>query len=547
LTYSAETINILKIFTKPQQCDLTTLRNKTVTKIYPVAGGKGGIGKSFITANLGWLLAKNKKKVLLIDLDLGSANLHTMLGIQEPGAGLSDFLNKKATLIETVISCQIPGLFLLSAKGGSMEAANLPYAQTQKVINMITKLPFDFILLDLGAGTNFNTLDFSLTSKEVILIFNPEPTSIESGIRFIETVYYRKLKQLFKHHRINTIVKSFDKSTPSLTDIINVLAADMKNNGRALFEILEKISFKLIINQTRNQKSSHIGEALLKLCQRHFYSRFELIGTLEHEEKIMDAIISKQLFVKGFPRSRATYDLLKIAQHLSNPKDINSTQVKPFWNRDHYEVLDIHPDTSMNDIEQAYKSIESLYQDNPLVVDAFFTGEEKNSILEKIDTAGKTLCDPFKKRDYDRFVLKRDTGTTDNKSSLGEEKSPKVDTQSSPNKTARSPHPSQPVKQNKPEVIELIRKISSQHIISGDDLKNLRNISGLTTENVFEKTRIGATTLKVIEEDQFDALPPLIYLKGFLKAYAQTLQLPVAAVVDGYLKNIEKNTVTGHP
>ena len=85
--------------------------------IYPVAGGKGGIGKSFITANLGCLLAGGSKTVLLSDFDLGSANLHTLLGIEDPGAGLNNFLNKTLPDLQAaVVPCSVPSLFLLSAR-----------------------------------------------------------------------------------------------------------------------------------------------------------------------------------------------------------------------------------------------------------------------------------------------------------------------------------------------------------------------------------------------------------------------------------------------
>jgi len=88
--------------------------------------------------------------------------------------------------------------------------------------------------------------------------------------------------------------------------------------------------------------------------------------------------------------------------------------------------------------------------------------------------------------------------------------------------------------------MELFKKITGQHVISGLDLKAFRKASGINIETLFQKTRVGMTTLKTIEEDRFEALPPLIYLKGFLKAYAQALRLPAGAVVEGYLRNIEK-------
>ncbi|MEW6077749.1 MAG: helix-turn-helix domain-containing protein [Thermodesulfobacteriota bacterium] len=509
--------------------------------IFPVAGGKGGIGKSFISANLGWLLAKENKTVLLADLDLGSANLHTMMGIQDPGTGLNHFLNKTSSdLMETIIPCQIPGLSLLSSKKCSMEAANLPFPQIQKIINAITRLPFDIIFLDLGAGTHFNTLDFFLTSTDVILIFTQEPTSIESGIRFIETVYYRKIKHLFKQNHINAIIKNTDNpSAPSLSNIINLLAGGAQNDSLDLRQCLEKISFKIIINQARHHNGYQVGEALVKLCQRHFYSRFELIGVIDYDEKVLDAIVAKQLFVKKFPRSRTTYDLVKTAHNLVSVR--NKTAVPPiksFCDRNFYEILEIHPETLSVDVRQAYQSMKSLYRDIPMVTDAFFTSEERDRILETIDAAGEVLSDPNKRTEYDRLLSKGHPITVNGGDRGVGSRLPEHDPVTAPPEKPPESAPPQPPNVNESEAMQLIEKISAQQIISGLDLKTLRNAWGISMESIFEKTRIGVATLKIIEEDQFDALPPLIYLKGFLRAYAQALRLPAGTVVDGYLKSI---------
>ena len=142
-------------------------------EIYSIGGGKGGVGKSFISANLGALFAQRGKKVVLIDLDLGASNLHTLLGIKDAKSGINSFLNKTVKELESVaVPTNLSNLFLISSMHCSMEIANLFYAQKLKIINAIKKLPFDYILLDLGNGTNFNNLDFFLTSKEGIFIYS---------------------------------------------------------------------------------------------------------------------------------------------------------------------------------------------------------------------------------------------------------------------------------------------------------------------------------------------------------------------------------------
>ncbi|MDY6905614.1 MAG: AAA family ATPase [Thermodesulfobacteriota bacterium] len=286
-----------------------------MTIIHPFAGGKGGIGKTFITANLGYLLAKKGYQVLLADLDLGGSNLHTLLDIQNPQTGLNDFLTKATdNLNDTIVNCPIPGLSLLSSKNCSMEIANLYYGQKQKIIREIKKLPYDFILLDLGAGTNFNTLDFFLISSDTVLIFTPEPTSIETGVRFIKAAYYRKLKQVMKKHGLEGILKeTATDSGKTSADIIKLLIREDPANETILKEHLQQIRFRFIVNQVRKHKKKYVGETLIKLCKRHFFSDFQFLGNVTYDERVYESILSKQIFISKFPYTRTSEELTRLA------------------------------------------------------------------------------------------------------------------------------------------------------------------------------------------------------------------------------------------
>ena len=163
--------------------------------IWAVGGGKGGVGKSLITANLSICLALMGYKVVAIDLDLGGANLHTCLGVPIPEKTLSDFFSKKvAHFSELLTPTPISNLMVISGAQDDVSVANLKQFHRSKVIAQLTELDADYILLDLGAGTAINTLDFFITADQGILTVLPEPTSIENTYRFIKAVYHRKLK-----------------------------------------------------------------------------------------------------------------------------------------------------------------------------------------------------------------------------------------------------------------------------------------------------------------------------------------------------------------
>lgn len=304
-----------------------------MTEIYPIGGGKGGVGKSFITVSLGALIAKWGKKVVVIDLDLGASNLHTLLGMKSPETGINSFLNKTVKdLQRTAVPTIIPNLFLISSSHCSMEIANLFYAHKLKIIDAIKKLPFDYIFLDLGPGTNFNTLDFFLTSEQGILICTPEPTSIENSFRFIKTVYFRKLKQIAKRSAFNSIFKStsLDLNKPETMphDIIEIVLKHNPDKEAHFRDQLGEFRFKLIFNQFRKNIDATLGDQFQNVCNRHFYSSFEFLGNVSYDSRIHDSVFSKTLFIHKYPHTQSCADLKKIVEKMTNNKHQRVSQKK---------------------------------------------------------------------------------------------------------------------------------------------------------------------------------------------------------------------------
>ena len=157
--------------------------------IIAIGGGKGGIGKSLLAANMGVHLVRNGKRAVLVDADLGGANLHTCIGIKPPEITLSDFVNRKVDVLEDVVSeTGIPGLGLVSGALDFLGAANPKYTQKLRLLREIARLDVDYVIVDLGGGTGFNILDFFLIADHGILTVIPEPTSIENAYRFFPSI-----------------------------------------------------------------------------------------------------------------------------------------------------------------------------------------------------------------------------------------------------------------------------------------------------------------------------------------------------------------------
>ncbi len=198
-------------------------------RIIAVGGGKGGVGKSLVTSSLGISLAQHGQRVVVIDADLGGANLHTCLGLSTPARTLSDFIARRVESIEDVVlETGVKDLGLISGAHDHLTASNLKYFQKTRLLSRIATVDADYILLDIGAGISFNIVDFFLIAEQGLLIVIPEPSSIENAYRFLKMSFFRHLWRGLKASPARKVVEQ---------------AMDQKNNVgiRTPFDLLEAV------------------------------------------------------------------------------------------------------------------------------------------------------------------------------------------------------------------------------------------------------------------------------------------------------------------
>ncbi len=166
-------------------------------KIIAIGGAKGGVGKSIFAANLGTFLARKGKKVILLDLDLGGANLHLYMGVWALKHRINDFLDKKVAGLEE-IAVQTPhGPLLIGGGSSRLGAPNLPFVRKLKLIRAVKKLAADHVIIDLGGDTSFNILDFYLAADTGLVMTTCDPASYLDAYTFIKMGLYRRLARLF--------------------------------------------------------------------------------------------------------------------------------------------------------------------------------------------------------------------------------------------------------------------------------------------------------------------------------------------------------------
>lgn len=298
-------------------------QGKRRQKIWAIGGGKGGVGKSLVTANLSICLALMGHKVAAIDLDLGGANLHTCLGVPIPEKTLSDYLSKKVrTLNELLTPTAINNLFLISGAQDDLGIANLKHMHKTKLLSQLTELDVDYVLLDLGAGTTFNTIDFFISADQGIITTLPEPTSIENSYRFIKSVYLRKLKLAEELLEITPLIdeamnaKLSQNSTPA--DLIARIIEINPIIGQKLRSEVSKLQPKLIINQVRTQADIDIGFSMKLICKKYFGINLDYVGYLDYDATVWQSVKKRKPLLMEFPNSTLVNNFDRIIHRLLN-------------------------------------------------------------------------------------------------------------------------------------------------------------------------------------------------------------------------------------
>ncbi len=299
-----------------------TSRKARARRVIAVGGGKGGIGKSLLSANLGIALANRGAKVVLVDLDLGGANLHTCLGVGQPQVTLSDFIDRKVTALdEVLVPTPHERLFLVSGAMDGLDAANPKHSQKTKLIRNLRLLDVDYVLLDLGAGTAFNVLDFFLVADTGIVVMLPEPTSIENAYRFIKAAFFRRLQTLAPDDDFAELVgHALSPRDGALArtpwDVVAELRVKDVEKAARLEQALGGFHPWVVVNQARTRADFDIGPTVASAWKKFFGLELGYLGEVNHDDAVWQAVRARKSLLDAFPDSVAASGVLRVAENL---------------------------------------------------------------------------------------------------------------------------------------------------------------------------------------------------------------------------------------
>lgn len=167
-----------------------------------IAGGKGGVGKSVIAANLAISLSRFGQRVVIVDADLGAANQHTLFGIDRPGHTLQALVEGRISSLEqAVVPTTAPRVGLVPGSGAVIGAANIGHARKIKLIRHIAAIDADVVIVDCGAGTGYDAVDFYDMADLRLVVVAPQLTSMQNAYAFLKSALFRSLRKSAMCHR----------------------------------------------------------------------------------------------------------------------------------------------------------------------------------------------------------------------------------------------------------------------------------------------------------------------------------------------------------
>ena len=266
--------------------------------IISVGGGKGGIGKSTVVANIGAILARRGHAVGFIDADFGGANLHTFVGVPRPQKGLHDFLAGRVThLHDVTIPTSIPGSWLISGASDILELSNPKFAQKQRIIHHLSSLPADYILIDLGAGTDFHVADFFASFQYGVIVSDSLPTSIENAYGFLKNGIIRGLlRQSAEHAELSSIINAFSdphrspQTIATVSEVFTALAQRFPADAKRMKLWLHSKRTFLILNMVKENNDIGVGERFVAMVKKYLDIKVTYIGYVAYSSQIRESI-----------------------------------------------------------------------------------------------------------------------------------------------------------------------------------------------------------------------------------------------------------------
>ncbi|HEU4403305.1 MAG TPA: helix-turn-helix domain-containing protein [Candidatus Polarisedimenticolia bacterium] len=554
--------------------------------IWTLAGGKGGVGRSLLAANLGIQLARTGRRVVLVDLDLQGSNLHGYLGYQRLPRSLADLASGRVALLSE-LACETPTPHLRII-GGLLrgELRDDPVHFVRQIAEQFPTLSADHVIVDCGSGRSPGTVAAFAEGTVGILVTTPEPAALESVYLFTEAHLRWCLVRALTGETMAALEARLretgvDPARTSFRAFMTRVGAIDPAARDTVAAVLRRTRLELLLNLVRGDSDEEAAAALASGFRKCFGLSLHTAGIIEHDLSVLQAVQKRRSLSQQYPNASSTKGIARSGTRLLavavGPLREADEEWEDLETIDHYRVLEVVPKASPKEVQSAYQLLKRTYDPETTFLGPVIEAPGLREMQARIEAAYRTLIFLESRSTYDRQMLERGALRDDQIRGLhgGPATEPRVleraggevvptaapppgtdggaasgpppatRVQDEPNSASlQSPHAAQPpptiqpspvpapVAWPAPSDLDASRPLPA----SGPDLRDERQRQRQALETIAEKTKIRPTHLQAIEEERFADLPASVFVRGFLKEYARCLGLPAEEVCRLYMK-----------
>jgi len=496
-----------------------------IPRVVAIGGGKGGVGKSLVAANVGIFLATLGKRVILVDAAFGVANLHIFAGVPRPSRSLSEALVANGPrLAELAVPTHVPGVKLIGGVYDPPWVAEPGPALMTTLTEQLHQLPADWVVVDLGPGIASPALELFLTADVQILVAVPDPTSIELMHRFSKAVFLRSLDRRGLGHLAQAVAReprSLEGGTPSALEVYLGAVQDRAPQIDELRDAILSFSPHLVINSARSKSDMEMGRAVASAARRRLGTPIRYLGHLEYDEAVWASTRRRRPLLIEHPETRVAKCFERLARGIMAVRP-PAAEGDVLPSDSHYELLEVPPTASFEDIRRANRRIRDIYGAESVAISGLYDPASLEAVHRRLDLSYTTLMDAAKRKEYDMELFPDGVPMPVTPPALH----------------ADVPAPRPAAKVDDPVTVAVrppMPEISPLTEFSGALLRQIREAIGIELREIAERSKIGMAYLSAIEGERFTKLPAAVYVRGFLAEYARALGLDGERVKQTYL------------
>lgn len=491
-----------------------------------VGGGRGGVGKSLLTVNLGVYFAQLGRSVVICDADPYGANLHSVLGLSE-----APLVEKKAIEDAPPVPVQtsVPGLLLLPTAFDSLLSTPARFSRRAHWASRIAKLTADYVLVHLGGSTAPPSLDLFLEADVSICVAAPEPLAVETTYDFLRALYARALRRRLMKERfkLRIVERALETVPPPASPREIVAAIHRFDGGVASVAALEmrRLTPRLVVGQTRLRSDLELGPAMSSVSERHLGVTLDYLGQVEYDDAVWLTVRHKRPLLIDSPTSKSARNIERVARRIlallaARPSETAARFELPGAADAPltlYEVLGVSRTAADDEIRRAYKRQREIYREGSSPLVSVVDEKQLRAEQARIEEAYDTLLDSVKRRAYDLSTY--------------------------PDETPRELAPKQSASAAAAAELlllqaDLAREINAETEFSGPLLRKVRESQGVELADIGRRTKISTMHLSAIESESFADLPAPVYVQGFVQQIARYLKLDATQVSKTYMRRM---------